>query len=398
MAVENSLNQVLQVVRKSCLHFSAQETPHSLYISLRKKLIGNKEISPYFTPTSSPNYEKKIDDLSKQCKTLENALEGVKRELEQEISDHEETVKLKDKLVKQLGVDDTLKKENEGLKADIDNLDSDLKLVKKNVKSKEKELHDLKKSNEILNDNLEAAKSDFKMLSAKVKKHEKEENKKSKVNHSKDTQNNMEFHCELCPIMFESHVKLKVHVKLEHFKINSSQTDEIIQETKSSQTQQDMRISKKSQTLTPEKKETEDDFQVYSCFYCDREITSGKGLVDHRKSCMTPIGLILRKSTSAPPDHLLVPKSNQFDETILTKPKSPTKFKPLPSTLPPQHHAASLSLPVSFPLQPSFSQSFSYQIQGLHLPICEHCGWQSSCGTDLVEHKKVFHRDSSNPI
>ena len=149
------------------------------------------------------------------------------------------------------------------------------------------------------------------MLSAKVKKHEKEENKKSKVKHSKDTQNNMEFPCELCPIVF---------------------------------------------------------------------------------------GLIQRKSASATPDHLLIPKSNQFAETILTKPKSPTKFKPLPTVLPPQHHAASLSLPVGFPLQPKFSQSFSYPIQGLHLPICEHCGWQSSCGTHLVKHKKAVHGDFSNPF
>ena len=113
---------------------------------------------------------------------------------------------------------------------------------------------------------------------------------------------------------------------------------------------------------------------------------------------MAPIGLIKRNSTSAPPDHLLLPKSNQFDETTLANSKSQTKFKPLPPTLPPQHHAASLSLPVGFPLQPRFSQPFSYPIQGLHLPICEHCGWQSSCGTDLVKHKRAVHGDFSNPF
>ena len=92
------------------------------------------------------------------------------------------------------------------------------------------------------------------MLSAKVKKHDKEENKKSKVKHSKDTQNNMELPCELYPIMFESPVKLKVHVKVEQFKINSIQTDEIIQETKSSQNQQDMSTTKNHKLFQQKRK------------------------------------------------------------------------------------------------------------------------------------------------
>ena len=37
MDMEYNLNQVLQVLRHSDLHFSAHETPYSLYISIRKQ-------------------------------------------------------------------------------------------------------------------------------------------------------------------------------------------------------------------------------------------------------------------------------------------------------------------------------------------------------------------------
>ena len=51
-------------------------------------------------------------------------------------------------------------------------------------------------------------------------------------------------------------MKLKVHVKREHCKPNSTQTEEILQDTKSSQIQKDIRVNKAAQTLPAEEKET----------------------------------------------------------------------------------------------------------------------------------------------
>ena len=61
MDLEASLNQVLQVLRNSGLHFSAQETPYSLYISIRKKFKQNREASAQFVPIPSCNHDEKID-------------------------------------------------------------------------------------------------------------------------------------------------------------------------------------------------------------------------------------------------------------------------------------------------------------------------------------------------
>ena len=102
MDVEYSLNQVLQVLRKSGLHFSAQETPYSQFISIRKKFRQDIEITSYFAPHLSSNTEEKICDLKKQCEKLENVLEGVRSDLQQEIDDHEKTVKEKAKLIDEL--------------------------------------------------------------------------------------------------------------------------------------------------------------------------------------------------------------------------------------------------------------------------------------------------------
>ena len=112
MDIEASLNQVLQVVRNSNLHFSVQETPYSLYISIRKKFKQNKEAPSQFVPIPISKQEEKIADLTKECELLENAMERAKNELIQEVDEHERTVKEKDEIERQLA---SRKKLNENL-------------------------------------------------------------------------------------------------------------------------------------------------------------------------------------------------------------------------------------------------------------------------------------------
>ena len=73
-------------------------------------------------------------------------------------------------------------------------------------------------------------------------------------------------------------MKLNVHVKLDHCKANSSQTDEILVDTKSSQTRKETLIDKTVQTQTNDGMSKE--YEEYSCFYCEKKITSELHLLE----------------------------------------------------------------------------------------------------------------------
>ena len=183
MDIETNLNQILQVLRNSGLHFSSQETPYSLYITIRKKFKQNREAPAHCVPILSSNHG------DKECKLFENSLERAKSEFNQEISEHEKTVKEKVEIGRQLAsqekLNETLRQESEVLRADIGALESDLKALKRINKIKEKELHDINKENKTLRENSEASNRDLKIVTAQVKKYEKEELKNSKVRQEK---------------------------------------------------------------------------------------------------------------------------------------------------------------------------------------------------------------------
>jgi predicted RNase H-like nuclease (RuvC/YqgF family) len=197
-------------------------------------------------------------------------------------------VKEKAKLIDELTAKDklieNLNKQTESLKGETSGSECDLKVMKKNLKAREKELYDLKKENETLKENVDASKSDCKMLSAQLKKYEKNEIKKSKIKQSL-TQNQIQFPCEICPKKFDSSAKLKVHVKLEHYTNNSSQTYDISQETKVTQTSDKIRTDKNIQASAADDEIVTIEFQQFSCFYCDREILSELNMLEHRTLC-----------------------------------------------------------------------------------------------------------------
>ena len=165
---------------------------------------------------------------------------------------------------------------NDELKFDNSTLECDLKILKKNFKAKEKELHATRKENETLKDNIEQVRSELKELSAKVKKFEKSELKNSKVVPIKDFQPTMNIPCEICSKQFESFVKLKVHIKLDHFVNNYTQTDTVLYEAKEAQTKPKVNIDIYAQ---------ETKFESYSCFYCDRKVENEVHLLEHQVTC-----------------------------------------------------------------------------------------------------------------
>ena len=94
MDIESSLNLILHNLRRSNLHFSAQETPHSLYLSIRKKFL-NQNCNILYPPIPSS-----LASSEEKCAKLENHIEALTREYEKEISDHEKVAREKDDLAK----------------------------------------------------------------------------------------------------------------------------------------------------------------------------------------------------------------------------------------------------------------------------------------------------------
>ena len=275
MDVEHSLNHILHSLRQSNLNFSAQETPYSLYLTVRKKKIDFQKQRD-FRSSKSENYHEQNLYLKEKCGSLEKALEALKNDLESEISNNEDVIRERDELVKKVLKNDNrvneLELELKALKVESDSFGSSAKTLKKQLKEKDKIIHDLKEDNQKISDNNVTAKYEIKELNNTIKTHEKEI-RKIKGKEKNDPLNNLkavtaEIKCEICENKFDSILKLKVHVRLSHNVNNNTQTDQVDLETKSVQTVQ-LETNQKS----------------YPCFYCHKQISSINHLKEHRLQC-----------------------------------------------------------------------------------------------------------------
>ena len=89
-----------------------------------------------------------------------------------------------------------------------------------------------------------------------------------------------DFNCETCEEKFSSIVKLKVHVKLVHYRNSSSQTELKVVETRGIQTIDDNTQPVSQMTISKNKY-----FEKYSCYYCGEGISSESQLTKHTESC-----------------------------------------------------------------------------------------------------------------
>ena len=187
---------ILQCVRSSNLHFTIQETPFSLYITVRKKLFREVIEAPTeteelkreltiikekFKNIEQENREFKhlIDKKENELKHCENVvqdltqkLEKAKAEIKEVKARNNDTIKKHDVLV------NTNKKVHEDLvrsKSESENLKLDLRETKKALKTKEKE--EIRISSKM--ENLE---SSLKNLKQEIKEAVHEKNKMVKEN------------------------------------------------------------------------------------------------------------------------------------------------------------------------------------------------------------------------
>ena len=119
------------------------------------------------------------------------------------------------------------------------------KKMSKVVKEKDKEIYNLKKDHSKNIVNFENIEQELKELKARVLRDEKELKKKSKKQEKKDIMKNLvdnievdEIKCDMCEYKFSSIQPLKMHVRVHHMRHSQTQTVDIRQEDKSSQSRE----------------------------------------------------------------------------------------------------------------------------------------------------------------
>ena len=174
---------ILQSVRSSNLHFTIQETPFSLYITVRKKLF--REVIEVPTETEelkrqltifkekfenidqeNREFKHLIEEKEKELKHCENVvkdlslkLEMARAEIKEVVAKNNDAIKIHDVL------SNTNKKINDDLvrsKSESDNLKVDLRETRKAIKAKEKEEIRISSKQENLESSLKTLKQEKK--------------------------------------------------------------------------------------------------------------------------------------------------------------------------------------------------------------------------------------------
>ena len=200
MAMFSEYDKILNCVRSSNLNFATQETPYSLYLTIRKSKV--KKNNQQSSILMNDNHEN--EGLVKENLSLKETLQNLKRNLD---ASEDFTIKLEEKLAsaeakvlkaykENLKKDDemkTLKNVIKNNNEDIFNLECEKRELKKDMKKK---VHDLEKSNlahlnsiETLKQEVKKQKDEKLKLDKKIKQLEKKV-KSGKPEEKPDTETN----------------------------------------------------------------------------------------------------------------------------------------------------------------------------------------------------------------
>ena len=379
-SIKNSCDVILNTVRNSSLHFCLKETPHSIYLTIRKKTLDPPSPSTEETTLPSKPLQNDLATLKKKLQDSEELNSRLKIQCEEAVLDCEDMYVKNSALASQMEMEKletknkaAIKDDNviQKLKEEKDNLENELeasernwKALKKADKSKDKETYDLKKENSKLTENILLVKNELTTFKCATNKEKKDFEKKIKKLETVQSCLKSGFQCVKCDKEAESLDALKAHERINHAQTNSTQTEEIIMVDKKVQSSQPLVICD-----TNAKKDFPSDvakeFKNYKCFYCERKIESEANLLDHKLKCHGISGTFCAKPLGT---------SNK-EKSKISSPVFP---------------------PIGFP---SSSQRFPYLNPAWNLlPKCVHCGMQYSCGTDLANHMKNIHKDYRSPF
>ena len=98
--IEKSCNSIIQNIRSSPLNFSLQETPFSIYITVRKSVVKTKihqdvcqNVESELSPEPASALKTELDSLNRKVKFLEEANNGLKKDYEEAVVQNEEYLK-----------------------------------------------------------------------------------------------------------------------------------------------------------------------------------------------------------------------------------------------------------------------------------------------------------------
>ena len=294
--LEKSCNMILNSVRNSCLNFSIQETPFSLYLTVRKSMARNKSLQDDESNEQTLDVKNLSETILKEeIKTLKiklNEAEDFNLRLQHEC---EEAVNESEKCNKEMKMLETkvfsLKDDKIKLEDELESSEKSWKSLTKQVKEKDKTIHDLRKENQIISENFAQIKTQFANLTATVQKEKKKEEKNMKKKESKEFLENLKansqegnFQCNLCDVTCESSSELQSHVRFCHMKSSSMQTQEKQMEDKKLQICGKVLTSDKA-VQSKEEIPIKEKYDNYPCFYCDKKIESEGHLLEHRVKC-----------------------------------------------------------------------------------------------------------------
>lgn len=308
MSTMESTNIIRQSLVQSNLHYFLNESPHSIWITIRKRLINpNQSFSSIPTITASENdtfqharlykIEEQHEILKEKYAKLERAFDSLQSDYATEISEHEVVIKEKNELklegLKKDGVIENLKGEIYTLNNELESIDTNVKKNSKEMKVKDKELHDIKKENSKVKEDLAGVTTELKELRCKVTKEEKQQQRKMKFKEKKDLLNNLksesnplELQCDICEESFETTGKLKLHVQTAHHKHVTTQTDDKTTETKIVQTLTKSTCEKDVQTTDENMfvkiNNYSDPMKKYPCSDCENTFNNDANLQCHR--------------------------------------------------------------------------------------------------------------------
>ena len=331
-SIKSSCEQIVDSVRDSSLHFCLNETPHSIYLTIRKRFVKPKIITIEETSTFSCEtkvYAEKVENdsgLETKLQTAESFNLRMKMQLGEAVLENERIceintaqevqikayekeiaeLKLKGKAaVKNENVIQKIKEEKEILENELEASEKKWKVLHKSLKVNEKEIYDLKKENANVNENFLKVKNEFMAYKCEASKEKKDMEKKLKnlekkaMNDNMQTGSKVEFHCEKCHVETETLNALKCHEKTYHVQNCSTQTEVVISVDRKVQTSKLESTNDKNVQITDNEfpNKVDKNFERFSCFYCDKKIQSETHLTNHIEMCSGTASSFWKQST-----------------------------------------------------------------------------------------------------
>ena len=241
--------------------------------------------------------------LMSKNRDLEEAVHSVTLNYEQEISDHETTVREKNTVMNENIKKDVLIKKLEEdqikLEHELETAENSCKSWRKSIKIKEKEIYETKKENIKRNEDLDQVKAELVKIRMIANQEKKELERRLKKTEKRDFLNNLKqmdtIPCGHCDEKLENNEKLRSHVRIHHQQTSSIQTEEISQDTKFVQCRLDRNILVQKKDV--EQNVTEESFinahseivvkesSCLSCILCRKYFFSELSLKEHKQTC-----------------------------------------------------------------------------------------------------------------